>query len=139
MCTAHAERSLDAGDGAIMKKDGGVLLIRIDRPAKRNALTPGLLGRLGEVYSSYESSDALRCAVLFGHGKAFCAGADLKTGARRRTSSWRNKLRSRANPKRNAESSPFGGGSVRWPLRVGWGNSQRYVLTGDLLDAREAD
>ncbi|QSE86383.1 enoyl-CoA hydratase-related protein [Rhodococcus koreensis] len=32
----------------------------------------------------------------------------------------------------------FGGGSVRWPLRVGWGNAQRYLLTGDLLDAREA-
>ncbi|BCP14090.1 hypothetical protein MINTM021_09990 [Mycobacterium paraintracellulare] len=32
----------------------------------------------------------------------------------------------------------FGGGSVRWPLRVGWGNAQRYLLTGDLLDAQEA-
>jgi hypothetical protein len=29
------------------------------------------------VCSYHESSDALRCAVLFGHGKAFCAGADL--------------------------------------------------------------
>ncbi|QSE86384.1 hypothetical protein [Rhodococcus koreensis] len=43
MSTAHAERPLDAGDGAItVEKDGGVLLIGIDRPAKRNALTPGL-------------------------------------------------------------------------------------------------
>ena len=68
-----------AADGAVTveKNDDNVLLIGIDRPAKRNALTPELLTRLGEVYESYESDDALRCAVLFGHGPVFCAGADL--------------------------------------------------------------
>lgn len=32
----------------------------------------------------------------------------------------------------------FGGGTVRWVERVGWGNAQRYLLTGDGLDADEA-
>jgi enoyl-CoA hydratase/carnithine racemase len=32
----------------------------------------------------------------------------------------------------------FGGGVIRWPERVGWGNAQRYLLTGDTLAAEEA-
>ena len=32
----------------------------------------------------------------------------------------------------------FGGGAIRWPERVGWGNAQRYLLTGDTLTAEEA-
>ncbi|MES2639258.1 MAG: crotonase/enoyl-CoA hydratase family protein [Myxococcota bacterium] len=33
---------------------------------------------------------------------------------------------------------PFGGGTVRWVERVGWGNAMRWMLTGDTLDAKEA-
>lgn len=33
---------------------------------------------------------------------------------------------------------PFGGGTVRWVQRVGWGNAMRWLLTGDELDAAEA-
>jgi enoyl-CoA hydratase/carnithine racemase len=33
---------------------------------------------------------------------------------------------------------PFGGGTFRWPERVGWGNAMRYLLTGDELDAATA-
>jgi enoyl-CoA hydratase/carnithine racemase len=32
----------------------------------------------------------------------------------------------------------FGGGAIRWPERVGWGNAQRYLLTGDTLLAEDA-
>ncbi|ROQ41317.1 enoyl-CoA hydratase/carnithine racemase [Frondihabitans sp. PhB188] len=33
---------------------------------------------------------------------------------------------------------PFGGATTRFPARVGWGNAMRWMLTGDLFDAREA-
>jgi enoyl-CoA hydratase/carnithine racemase len=33
---------------------------------------------------------------------------------------------------------PFGGGTARWVQAVGWGNAMQYLLTGDVLDAREA-
>jgi enoyl-CoA hydratase/carnithine racemase len=33
---------------------------------------------------------------------------------------------------------PFGGGCARWVSTCGWGNAMRYLLTGDELDAREA-
>ncbi|MFE7776253.1 crotonase/enoyl-CoA hydratase family protein [Streptomyces sp. NPDC057445] len=32
----------------------------------------------------------------------------------------------------------LGGGTVRLPHRVGWGNAMRYLLTGDQFDAQEA-
>jgi len=32
----------------------------------------------------------------------------------------------------------FGGGTARWVSNVGWGNAQRYLLTGDIFDAAEA-
>ena len=34
---------------------------------------------------------------------------------------------------------PFGGGCARWVSTCGWGNAMRYLLTGDELDAREAE
>jgi enoyl-CoA hydratase/carnithine racemase len=33
---------------------------------------------------------------------------------------------------------PFGGATIRWVQRSGWGNAMRYLLTGDELDAAEA-
>ncbi|QSQ10868.1 crotonase/enoyl-CoA hydratase family protein [Myxococcus landrumensis] len=33
---------------------------------------------------------------------------------------------------------PFGGATLRFPQRVGWGNAMRWLLTGDEFDAREA-
>ncbi|MBI3072303.1 MAG: crotonase/enoyl-CoA hydratase family protein [Deltaproteobacteria bacterium] len=33
---------------------------------------------------------------------------------------------------------PFGGGTWRFPARVGWGNAMRWLLTGDTFDAAEA-
>jgi enoyl-CoA hydratase/carnithine racemase len=32
----------------------------------------------------------------------------------------------------------LGGGAIRWVERCGWGNAQRYLLTGDTIDADEA-
>jgi enoyl-CoA hydratase/carnithine racemase len=33
---------------------------------------------------------------------------------------------------------PFGGGTVRWVERLGWGDAMRWLLTGDELGAAEA-
>ncbi|MDN5212431.1 crotonase/enoyl-CoA hydratase family protein [Fulvivirgaceae bacterium BMA12] len=33
---------------------------------------------------------------------------------------------------------PFGGATIRFVERCGWGNAMRYLLTGDLFDAEEA-
>lgn len=33
---------------------------------------------------------------------------------------------------------PFGGATIRFPQRCGWGNAMRYLMTGDKFDATEA-
>jgi enoyl-CoA hydratase/carnithine racemase len=53
----------------------GVLILTVDRPASRNALTVSALTALGD---AIEDADAPVLA-LQGAGEAFCAGADLET------------------------------------------------------------
>jgi enoyl-CoA hydratase/carnithine racemase len=60
---------------------GHVMLIGFNRPEKLNAFHAGMLRALGEAYTAYESDDALRCAVVFAHGKHFTAGLDLASVA----------------------------------------------------------
>ncbi|MEL6797429.1 MAG: enoyl-CoA hydratase/isomerase family protein, partial [Planctomycetota bacterium] len=58
------------------ERDGvGVRVLWLDRPDKRNALTPGMLT---EIVNQAEASASAGDAVLLaGRGKAFCAGFDL--------------------------------------------------------------
>jgi enoyl-CoA hydratase/carnithine racemase len=62
---------------------GLVLLIGLNRPAKLNAFTAEMLAGLGHAYTRYEDDPALRCAVVFAHGKDFTAGLDLANVAPR--------------------------------------------------------
>lgn len=64
------------------ERHGSVLLLTINRPAQRNALTPATMAALGAALVAAEADDAIRCIVLTGAGdKAFCAGMDLKAFA----------------------------------------------------------
>jgi enoyl-CoA hydratase/carnithine racemase len=55
-----------------------VLLITLNRPAQLNAIPSSQHAALEALYSWYDAEPSLRCAVLTGAGRAFCAGADLK-------------------------------------------------------------
>ncbi|GAB4588327.1 enoyl-CoA hydratase/isomerase family protein [Nocardia sp. IFM 10818] len=57
--------------------DGGVAVLTLDRPERRNAFTPEMGSALGEYYRALDSDDAVRAIVLTGTPPAFCAGADL--------------------------------------------------------------
>ena len=60
-----------------VEKHGGVLLIGLDRAAKRNAFDVPMFHQLCAAYGTLEHDPALRCAVLFAHGDHFTAGLDL--------------------------------------------------------------
>lgn len=53
--------------------DGGVRTVTLDRPGRRNALTPAGLDELAEAVTATETP----VVYLHGAGDAFCAGADL--------------------------------------------------------------
>jgi enoyl-CoA hydratase/carnithine racemase len=54
-----------------------VLLLRIDRPEKRNALSNAMVVTLGTALAAAEEDDGVRCAVIAGTEDAFSAGADI--------------------------------------------------------------
>ncbi len=55
----------------------GVVLLRINRPAVRNALNLALRQEIAAQFHELGSQEQVRCIVLTGNEKAFCAGADL--------------------------------------------------------------
>ena len=56
---------------------GAVGIITLHRPESRNALTPDLIGALGQTVAAC-AAPHIRAVLLTGAGGAFCAGADVK-------------------------------------------------------------
>jgi enoyl-CoA hydratase/carnithine racemase len=65
-------------DVVLLRRDGAVATVVINRPAKLNALDRATWSRLGETMRALSREDALRCVVVRGAGtEAFAAGADI--------------------------------------------------------------
>lgn len=58
--------------------DGSVCTITMNRPEKRNALNPELIGALKTALAQAETDDQAKVIILNAAGEAFCAGADLE-------------------------------------------------------------
>jgi enoyl-CoA hydratase/carnithine racemase len=66
-------------DELVLERRGPVLVVRLNRPEARNALTPELLSGIGAAMVGAESDPDIRVVVLTGTGdRAFCAGMDLR-------------------------------------------------------------
>lgn len=52
--------------------------ITLNRPEAMNSVSPRLLSGLDAALDAVQQDPSLRCVVLTGAGRAFCAGADLK-------------------------------------------------------------
>jgi 2-(1,2-epoxy-1,2-dihydrophenyl)acetyl-CoA isomerase len=61
--------------------DGGVAVITMNRPGRRNAFSQAMLSAMAAVLAQVETDDAVGCVVLTGAGGAFCAGGDVKSMA----------------------------------------------------------
>ena len=60
-------------------RDGGVADVRLNRPEKMNALDPDMFEALNQTSEELAADTSLRCVVLSGEGKAFCAGLDFSS------------------------------------------------------------
>jgi 2-(1,2-epoxy-1,2-dihydrophenyl)acetyl-CoA isomerase len=65
----------------LFSKAGGVATITLNRPAQLNALDLPTLRQLQRSVARAASDETVRCLVLTGSGRGFCAGADLKEWA----------------------------------------------------------
>jgi methylglutaconyl-CoA hydratase len=53
------------------------VLLTLNRPDRRNALSRGLIAALAVAFDRAREDAAVRCVILTGAGNAFCAGMDL--------------------------------------------------------------
>jgi enoyl-CoA hydratase/carnithine racemase len=58
-----------------------VATITLNRPENRNSMTPDVLEGLAGAVSQARSDPSVRCVIVTGRGKSFCAGADFKNRA----------------------------------------------------------
>ncbi|UGT62530.1 enoyl-CoA hydratase/isomerase family protein [Nocardia asteroides] len=63
-----------------VRRDGVVLRLTLDRPGRRNSLTPEMVETLVTALTAAASDDTLRAIHLRGAGEHFCAGVDLVSG-----------------------------------------------------------
>ncbi|HEX8495231.1 MAG TPA: enoyl-CoA hydratase-related protein [Pyrinomonadaceae bacterium] len=78
----------------IFEEQDGLARVRLNRPAKRNALTSEMLERLTRIFTDIAERRDLRVVILSGEGETFCAGTDIgelmsldEAGARRKAES----------------------------------------------------
>lgn len=64
---------------------GDVVVIRMNRPDKLNAMNTQLLTELAHAWTTYQESPSEKIAILTANGRAFCAGEDLVEAAERGT------------------------------------------------------
>lgn len=55
----------------------GVGIIRLNRPEKRNALSPGLISGFRAALRDFKLDESVRVIIITGTETSFCAGADL--------------------------------------------------------------
>src|SRR6266508_2039513 len=65
------------------ERRGQIMVIRMNRPERLNALGHDLRTGLAEAWCEFRDSDQLEVAVFTGTGRAFCAGEDMKESVER--------------------------------------------------------
>ncbi|WP_426443366.1 enoyl-CoA hydratase/isomerase family protein [Bradyrhizobium genosp. P] len=68
-----------AADPALLRIDGPVATITLNRPAAFNAIDMSIARKLEQLGAEVEANKDIRVLVIEGEGRAFCAGGDLQT------------------------------------------------------------
>ena len=58
-------------------EEPGIAIVRLSRPDRLNALDPAMFAAISDAGHVLARHSGLRCVVLAGEGRAFCAGLDL--------------------------------------------------------------
>src|SRR3712207_4735393 len=78
--SARQEGELVAGSGEVLLEvDGGVAVVTLNAPERRNALTPGMADELIGTFDEVDAKPEIGALVIRAEGKSFCAGGDIAT------------------------------------------------------------
>ena len=74
------KNKIDTGtDHLLAEMESGVLTITLNRPEARNAMSKELVLALVDQLKDAQQNSDVKCVVLTGAGKGFCAGGDVKS------------------------------------------------------------
>jgi enoyl-CoA hydratase len=68
----------DDAPHCLVERDGHILIVTMNRPHARNALSGPMMAIMREAWDQVDRDPGIRVCVLTGAGGSFCAGADLK-------------------------------------------------------------
>jgi trans-feruloyl-CoA hydratase/vanillin synthase len=75
---ARGERPIPGGDTVLVSFEEGIAWVVMNRPDKRNAVSPALAAEMLAVIEALETDERCKVLVLTGAGESFSAGMDLK-------------------------------------------------------------
>lgn len=70
--------TLPACDTLLLRQDGWLLHVTLNRPEQRNAMSLQMVDELSGVFEALKTADDVRAVVLRGAGGHFCAGGDVR-------------------------------------------------------------
>ncbi len=95
--TSGVDAAVDSDGYILLRREGAVATVTINRPAQRNAISFAMWGQLTDLMRQLDSDRDVRCVVIAGAGdEAFSAGADIGDFEQYRSDSERGRVYNRA-------------------------------------------
>jgi enoyl-CoA hydratase/carnithine racemase len=116
------------------REEPGIAIVRFNRPERLNAMSAEMMDELEALWVQLGAEDDLRCIVLIGQGRGFCAGADAGFLSDERKGRGDGAIE---------EISFVGGYVVKCPIVVAVngvcaGGGLHFVADGDIVIAAES-
>jgi enoyl-CoA hydratase len=134
-------------DNVLVEKDGAIAVVTMNRPQALNALSYALVKDLSLALQELDQDNEVRVIVVTGGEKVFAAGADIKEMAERgpfdeliqERLAYRDRINRIGKPEVNLGIIPGSGGTQRLTHLLGKHRAMELVLTGEAINATEAE
>lgn len=67
-------------DSLLFRREGSTVVLTMNRPVRRNALSLDMLVRLADAWDFVDADDSIRAVILTGAEGSYCVGGDLQSG-----------------------------------------------------------
>jgi enoyl-CoA hydratase/carnithine racemase len=108
----------------------GILVIRMNRPERLNALGTELRGALANAWCEFRDSRELEVAIYTGTGRAFCVGEDMKESVER------GSVGGGASAVQPSPENPYMAGEIQKPIIAAING---FAMGGGFMLAERAD